>query len=466
MNNYFNPLFPFDISFDAEFSGISGTENHSFIPFSDEFFRDACRFAQFMAEREKELSDWFASLYVELAEKWTEKSDLVMKAYMIGGTILAALSLIATLSSAPLDLVTQSLLAGAVSGIGWNLADSVGGILAIPKLFQAAKESVLHPHIKTALAWTNAIYFSTVLPALSLWGFATLIQSVKAVGIKAVVASAVTLGASAALAGSAFAFAGGMFIVAGIYGFDWYTAAQKSEPVVLLRDRLKQCEVLQNKINECTDAQERQKLIEKLARMTEQAEALAYYCNKHNDTLKVQLTDDDENHPIFKEAVDSKKLTPIEQPLHREKQEKLAGYLIQKQQDKAKEKRFETIANTIGGVGALLGGLAFVIPPLAIPLLVGSVICLAISSAMKGYQICQKYQLAKEKEKALTENKNDAALVRDYFKGTEVAGLSEHDTKRIAIMQCKARLFAHNNPKTTITGSVQNALFVEAPGIQ
>lgn len=449
MSNLFRPVFSFEGNLSAQLSRISGI-NENLIPLSDEFVHKLNRFALYMAAREIELSDWLASLYSDLGKKLVEKSDLIMKAYMIGGTVLSALSLIAALVSSPLTLFTQSLLAGAVNGVGWNLVDSVGGIFATPKLFKEARESVLDSHIKTTLAWTSTVYFSTVLPALSLWGFSTLIQSVQTIGLKAVIVSGVGLGAAVALASSAFAFAGGMFVVAAIAGFDWYRAAQKSEPVMLLRDRLRQYDALQKKIDACSDERvdEKQKLTQKLARIKQQAEALAWYCNENNndnDKLKVKLTDSDKDHPVFKEAI----VASSEQ--HRSEQTKLAEYLIQKQRDKVKEKRFDTIANVIGGVGALLGGLALLIPPALIPLTIGAVVCFAISSMMKGYQMYGKYQLAKEKKKALEESKGDAALVRDYFGDTTVDGLSEYDTKRVAAMQCKARLFAAKNDAKQVT---------------
>ena len=463
--NFFEPIFPSDMRFYSEISAnVCGINEPALVPLSDEFVRALRRSVLLLAEREKQLAEWLASFYSDFLKKMSENSDLVMKAYMIGGTALSVISLVATLLHSPLDFVTQSLLVGTMSGVGWNLADSVGGILATPRLFREAKDSVLDPKIKTALAWTNAIYFSSVLPALSIWGFATLIQSVKAAGIKAIVLSTITLGAATALASCAFGFAAGMFIVAAISGFAWYRAAQKSEPVVLLRDRLKQCDVLQKKINACADDVEKEKLHVKLRRIKLQAEALFYYGDTNDDTLKVKLTDDDRNHLVLKEAaIKVSTLSVDERDQLQNKQKALATYLIQKQQDKIKEKRFDTFANAIGGVGAVLGGLALLIPPAAIPLMIASVICFAISSAMKAYQLRQKYQLAKEKKKASLEEKDDTALVRDHFDGKEIEGLSEGDTKRIASMQCKSRLFLAKKQESQVLSDRPHPL---SPGIQ
>lgn len=366
------------------------------LPISDAYFYRLKKEADSLSERLK---------------SWSSTADIAMKCYMIFGAVLSVVSAI------PLPIfqqISHGLLIISLTGVIWNLIDSAGGICFIPALLKQAADSALHVSSKKMLSYLHTVYFTTVLPALSLWGFATTVQSIKTAGLKAVLSSGAALGATAALAASAFAFAGGMFVAAGFSGFSWYRATQKVDPVALLQDRLKKYDALTLKINACENNPEKKIILEKKQnRIQQQVSALFFYC-ENDEKIKTKLTDAEKSHSAVTKQSD----------LQNSEKSKIATYLIQKQQDKLKEKRFDCMANIAGGLGALLGGLALLIPPAAIPLVIVGVTFFMISAAMKAYQLYQKRAL-----------KNNQESVVGLLSENQLAVLSDNDKKRVSALR-------------------------------
>lgn len=357
-------------------------------------------------------------------------------------TLLNAASGIHTAAAHFLGAVMNSATETSVTGLGWNLTDTASGLAATPGLLRRAKGS-LYSHEKMTLALLNAVHFGAVLPGFSAWGFASVIKSVEAIGVKALIYNGgVVLGATAALAGSSFAFAAGMFVNASISGYAWYRALQDDAPYTMMEDKIVEYDELEEKIKRLGDEfhilrqkkmfhederLKRENLENKVAilkakqdQIKHDVEALyAYALQKPADSIanSGKSLETSSLADPSKESLGEPALKPAGSTLNSAKDQKekitldvlrITGKtadtlkkstlhkegeaLIQKQ---ISDKRFDTIANIAGGIGAVLGGLAVLFPPAALPLLAGCAVCFAVCAVMKGIQWYEKREAVK-----------------------------------------------------------------------
>lgn len=352
-----------------------------------------------------QIPEWFIRTeigsLIKLLDSW-------MKAYSVAG---ASISAVAAMPVSVLQEISGGILVGTLSGPGWNLVDSVGGTLSALHTLKKSRTSAIHQNTQTLFGGVNLFWFGSALPALTLWGYASEIQSIihHVHNIKSFFTAGATAAAAPAMAASSFAFAIGMFVMAGNAAYKWYRAGQKVDPVYLLKDRLEKLDALNEKIGGISpDAAEAQPLVNKRDRIKAQAEALYQYCTNSknlNETQKTQLAAIGEKRTFTQKS---------------DTDTALAHYLIQKQQRKIEANKFDFVANLMGGIGATFAGLAALslvfFPPATIALAFAAATFFGISAGMKTRQLLDKRAQSKNIEKAFANVKgSDTNLTKEQF---------------------------------------------------
>lgn len=135
----------------------------------------------------------------------------------------------------------QGILPLTLSGLGWNSMSLAVAIKNFPMLWRAARNSVLHPNIKTSLAIMFAMVNFIVLPVLTAWGYYTALrdfaQSDNAKGN--ILSSSNSFGDPRAIQAMNFSFGLSMLSFGWLQLYSAYRAFQKKNPGALCDDRRK-----------------------------------------------------------------------------------------------------------------------------------------------------------------------------------------------------------------------------------
>jgi len=314
--------------------------------------------------------------------KPVEYADDMAKKYSILG---ASLSLMSVLPIPIVQNISHSLLPCVASGLGWNGIDCGYGVLFGYHMIEKARMSAINQSTRKLMGSANMFWFGAGIPALTLWGFVSMMkQAVHTTHAKTIFMAGATGSASIALAASSFAFAIGMFIMAGNSAYKWYRAEKKLNPVYLLIDRLKKLEVLNQKSG---PSEKEKQLLEKTA---EQATALYQHCNDKFIALSGEIRQ--QCDPFRGNLV-----SPA-----------LANSLLEKQKKKIAESKVDVIANVAGGIAAVFAGLAILsvafFPPATIILGVLSAAFFGISATIKAGQLIDRREQSKKPERSKTDD--------------------------------------------------------------
>lgn len=305
------------------------------------------------------------------------KSEASLKLYLIG---LFLTGITGTLGLAHFDtkvIETYADILNEIKDTVWIGSASVVGARGIFADFEKNQFSVQGKKTKQALTLFEFFWQTIALPTTSLVGAAAVMQ--KLLVSLSVLSQASThvlfMPNPVAVMVGPFAFSGLMFLRAARIGYDAYQSWKLSQDVDRLRMyRLKKAESMAGRIK--TLSQTYRPLEEKLEKLEakpvgdrsrEEEKALKRLrasLHKLEPTIRLvhQLERKHERLETQNAILKSEQALPGDQ-------QKLTGYLQKKAHLKFKEKRFEAIAWSCGGVGALFGGLVTLVTAVANPVL-------------------------------------------------------------------------------------------------
>lgn len=95
----------------------------------------------------------------------------------------------------------------------WNGMDVIAALLNFPHLYYQAKKSITHPGVKYSIFFSHVVYFSLILPAATLYAFASIIIVAREKDFyKIAFSSNDTIGWPYALSASTYAYSGGLLL--------------------------------------------------------------------------------------------------------------------------------------------------------------------------------------------------------------------------------------------------------------